>query len=69
MNNQVRVLWQEVVGYNFEPDYNESIVASCWLLEDGSSEVEYTGYRTDRISRMEYIHPYGKICPSVQRPK
>jgi hypothetical protein len=62
-----RVLSQWVAGYNFTPHYGESVVASVWLMPDGTRQTLYDGHRTDNNSGMTMIHEYGETCPTLDR--
>lgn len=63
----VRILRQWLAGYNFTAYYSESVVASLWLMSDGSTQVLYDGHRTDNQSGLTAIHEYGTVCPMLDR--
>ncbi len=62
-----KVLQQWVAGYNFTSRYGETVVASVWLMSDGSTKLLYDGHRTDNQSGMTMIHEYDTVCPTLDR--
>ena len=62
-----KALQQWVAGYNFTAHYGESVVATLWLMSDGSTKVLYDGHRTNNESGMTMIHEYGTVCPTLDR--
>ena len=61
------IISQRTIGYNYTPDYTESVVESLCAMASGAQEYRYDGYRQYHNGDLESVYDYGKRRPYVQK--
>ncbi len=62
-----RMLFYQIIGYNFTAQYDETVVAMVWLMADSTQQTLYEGHRIDRRIGGTVTHDYGTHCPNVEQ--